>query len=814
MTTTKMKVIKCAHCLLEIKENVALKKEINNQLLHFCCHGCMGAYCLIHDAGLDAFYTKRTDWKEGAVDSVNISNELFEDDLTESDDEYSLDVILSGVRCSSCIWLVENFFRKDENISYVRVNYATHKARVKWKKGSISLKEVLDKFQSLGYPPVPLNKSGKNNILEEERRDYFYRFSIGSFFAMNVMLYTFAMYAGYIQGMDENFKVFFKYLSWGLTTPVMFYSGMPFIINSYKSLKNRVLNMDVLVFLGSFSAYIYSIYAVFTDFDVYFDTTCMIITLILLGRFIETGAKLRHSGAVARLLSYQPQSVRLINDFNEAEYSNNILEPLLVPLKLVKEGDFLEILPGSSVPADGKIVFGCSEIDESMLTGEASPVLKSIGRAVFAGTTNLNGSLVIECEKVGKDTVLSKIVKTVEDAQAEKAPIQNIADSIVGWFVPFIIIISALTFSWYAFNGELLAGFLNAVSVLVIACPCALGLATPLAVMIATTKASTFGVLVRSGEAMEALSHINCWCFDKTGTITKGEMKVVEVCDLGSKKTLAYAASVEKFSSHLISKAIISFYSEEFLFVENFKEFPGDGVEGFINGKKIRVGKFDFVIGDKKEQPTSLSIYQEISAKGHTIAAVAENDEVIGFILLSDSIREEAQATLSELIASKNKISILTGDNSKAAEKLLNALNLKGVELKAEATPFDKAEIIKEFKANGHKVAMVGDGINDAPALTEANVGVAMGRGTDIAIESADVVLMRGDLSVILKLNKVAKKTFRVIKQNLFWAFSYNFIAIPLAMTGKIHPIFSAGFMAISSLMVVFNSIRINSKRI
>jgi Cu2+-exporting ATPase len=808
MKTTKI----CAHCLDEVKVNAALTEERNGETLYFCCHGCLGAYALIHDAGLSSFYDRRQGWTEGAADTARISEELFIDSITDNDGELSINFMLSGIRCSSCIWLVENFLRRDENITYVRVNYATHKVKVCWKKGTLSLGDVLQKFRSLGYPPVPIAENPKNTVLEAERRDYFYRFSIGSFFAMNVMLFTFAMYAGYFQGMEANFYQFFKYLSWILATPVMFYSGYPFIINSYRALKNRVLNMDVLVFLGSFSAYVYSIGAVFSTQEVYFDTTCMIITLILLGRFIETGAKLKHSGAVSRLLSYQPQTVRLLENYTEAYYESGKLDAVLVSVKSIKSGDYLEVLPGAAVPADGIVVFGESETDESMLTGESYPVLKKAGNKVFAGTANLNGRLVIICEEAGSGTVLSGIVKAVEEAQSEKAPIQNLADSVVAWFVPFVLVISVITFFWWYFiDGSTVHAVLNAVSVMVIACPCALGLATPLAVMVGSSKTASKGALVRSGDAMETLSRINCWCFDKTGTITKGEMAVANVIDLGSNKTIALAASVERFSSHLISKAVTSYYDGEFLPADGFKEVPGNGVEANIDGERIRAGKLKYIAENAELTAEMQKQYDNYSAMGYTVAAVSQGRIVTGFILLSDSVREEAAETLNKLVTKGDKVIILTGDSRKAADKLIASIGLKGVECYAEVTPFEKSTIVKELKSQGYRTAMIGDGINDAPALTEANVGIAMGKGTDIAIESADVVLIRGDLSIILSLDKTARRTFKVIKENLFWAFSYNFIAIPLAVTGKIHPIFSAAFMAVSSLVVVFNSMRAGS---
>jgi heavy metal translocating P-type ATPase len=801
---TKSERAVCDHCMLEFNRNAGIEKEADGKTLCFCCHGCAGAYELINGSGLGSFYVKRSDWEAGPADTAKVSEDLFTDSLTETEDEYSLDVMLTGVRCASCIWLVETFLQKDPDVTYARVNYATHKAKIRWKKDTVSPAEIIDKLSSIGYPPLPVSRDEKNSVLERERKDYFYRFSIGAFFSMQVMLYTVAMYAGYFQGMDASLNVFFKILAFVLATPVMFYSGLPFVTNSLKALRNRNLNMDVLVFLGSFSAYAYSVSAVFTGHEVYFDTSSMIITLILLGRFIETGAKLKHAGAVSRLLSYQPKQVRLITGHVEGG-----TEVVLVPAEQIKAGDFLEVLPGASVPADGMVAEGLSEVDESMLTGESIPRTKEAGSEVFAGTANTNGRLVIECTAPAGDTVLSKIVKAVEEAQNERAPIQNAADRVVAYFVPVIISIAAASFAyWYVKTGSPLAGLINAVSVLVIACPCALGLATPLAIMVATTKTASFGALVRSGDVLETLSRIRCYCFDKTGTITKGEMKVAEVVSFGSGSVLDAAASVERYSSHLISKAVTKAYTGEFLQADNFAELPGNGVAADIAGKEVRVGKLKYIAEHAEVSVDMRNRYDELSASGATVIAVSEGRKVTGLISLADSIRPEAAETLRSLISSGKQVMMITGDSEKAAAGLAASLNVEGLSYMAEVTPFQKSEIVKQQKKT-HKTAMVGDGINDAPALTEADAGIAMGRGTDIAIESADVVLIRNDLSVIGKLDRTAAKTFSVIRQNLFWAFSYNLVAVPLAVSGKIHPIFSAALMSVSSLIVVFNSLRI-----
>jgi heavy metal translocating P-type ATPase len=445
-----------------------------------------------------------------------------------------------------------------------------------------------------------------------------------------------------------------------------------------------------------------------------------------------------------------------------------------------------------------------------MLTGESKPVSKQKGNEVFAGTLNLNGKIAVKITESLKNTRLSKIIEAVEEAQNKKAPIQNLADKIVGYFVPVVISISLGTFFyWYYSINNFTDAFLNAISVMVIACPCALGLATPLAVLIATGKIAKTGAIVKNGDTVEILSKVKSFCFDKTGTITKGKLEISEIITFGIKKEklLSYAASAEIKSNHLISKAILKAYEKELYEVKDFKEIPGKGIKAKINNDII-------VIGNKKlieENEIILTNqqnneYQKLMSKGYTIVIVAVNDKISGFIALSDVLRENSKEVLIKLLKLGIKSIVLTGDNLESAKIILK--DFKDIEIFAEINPFEKQSIIKKLKYNNF-VAMVGDGINDAPALIEADVGLAIGKGTDIAVESSDIVLLRDDLNIIPSILKISRSSLKIIKQNLFWAFSYNLVTIPLAVSGKIHPVFSAVLMSISSLFVVFNSLRI-----
>lgn len=801
----------CDHCRIEFTEKDAVFDEIDGQKKVFCCHGCNGIYRLVHEAGLDSFYDRRTGWKPGPAQEAVVSSEIFLDSITEVNGQSEVDLNIDGIRCASCIWLIEHYLSKVEGISFVNVNYATHRAKVRWISAKIKVEDVLKKIASIGYLPRPYTASVYEEQIKGERRDLLIRFGTASFLSMQLMLYTVALYAGFFHGMEPLYRKLFQIIALVISTPVIFYCGYPFLKGFIRGLKNKMFNMDTLIFAGSFSAYAYSIAIMITGTEaqeVYFDTSAMIITLILLGRYIEAGAKSKAIGAISSLISLQPKDARFIKSQDE--------KPVQIPVASLKQGDLIEVVPGDRMPVDGIVVEGASEIDESMLTGESKPVSKTKDSEVFTGTMNINGRLLINVLKTGRDTVLSHIIRSVEDAQSRKAHIQTVADKVVSWFVPVIIVIATCTFAyWFVHMGDTSAALMNSVAVLVIACPCALGLATPLAVLVSSGIMSSMGVLIKGGDILEVMGKADMVYFDKTGTLTKGKYSLSEIVSYGidKKKLHIIAASVERGSEHAIGRALTKDIDESLLFkTSGFKAHTGKGVEGIMDTKRIILGNMSF-LSESGIEFTDVQIFDfnRLSSGGSTVVGIAFADRLEGWFVISDSLRDEAARVVSELKAGGYRVGLITGDHHLVANDVARKAAIDVVE--AEIMPIGKAEKVRAEKADGRRVIMVGDGINDAPALTEADAGVAMGSASDIAMDSADVVLMRNSLSLLVRALVLAKRTLSIIKQNLFWAFSYNLIAIPLAVSGKIHPVLSAAFMAGSSLLVVGNSLRLYKYR-
>ncbi|MCL5022791.1 MAG: heavy metal translocating P-type ATPase [Nitrospirae bacterium] len=799
-----MSALKCDHCLLSFPERDAVRDAVDGQEKVFCCSGCRGVFRLIHGEGLDEFYRRREGWTPGPPEEAELTTAPFLASVRREGDGEEMSIHLSGIRCASCIWLIERYLSRVEGIKEISVNYATHRARIRWTFGRVSLEAVLARIKSLGYIPRPYATSQVEENLEREKRDLLVRFGTASFFSMQLMLYTTALYAGYFQGIEPLYKKVFEVIAAFLAAPVMFYCGYPFLKNTARGLGNRAFTMDTLVFLGSFSAYAYSIGALFTGGEVYFDTSAMIITLILLGRYMEAGAKSRATQTISSLFSLQSKEARLLKAGGNGAVT--------VPVSSLKPGDRLEVIPGEKIPIDSTVIGGNSEVNEAMITGEAMPVGKERGGEVFGGTLNLSGRLLIEVKRTAGDTVLARIIRAVEDAQARKAPLQKTADRVVGWFVPAIIGISIATFFFrLAGASGATAALMNAISVVVIACPCALGLATPLAVFIGSSSLSSKGILVKGGDIIESVARSDFVCFDKTGTLTAGTPSLIKVFPYGTEKQTLHvlAASLEKYSGHSIAKAIRKGVEDcDLCSVEAFRAHPGRGVEGVREGVRLAAGNIPFleslgvVIGEGGEKD-----FLSLSAGGDTVTGFAVGKEFKGWFVISDELRPEAPAVIESVKRLGRRVGLLTGDQRAVAENIGERAGIPVVD--AEVLPLEKAARIRQFKESGRRVVMVGDGINDAPALTEADVGVAFGNATDVAIESAGVVLMRNDLRLVPAMIALSGKTLAVIRQNLFWAFSYNIIAIPLAVSGMIHPILSAAFMASSSLIVVGNSLRL-----
>jgi len=635
----------------------------------------------------------------------------------------------------------------------------------------------------------------------------------------------------------ETFKSLFsgenlQYVELLLTTPVVLWGAWPFFIKGYQSFKNMSLNMFSLISLGVSVAYLYSLIAVlipdvfpssFRDHNgevaVYFEAAAVIVTLILLGQVLELRARSQTSAAIKSLLGMAPKTAIVIHeDGTETE----------INLEDVKPGDRLRVRPGEKVPIDGEIVEGLSSIDESMITGEPIPVEKSKGDKVIGATINGTGSLIIITEKVGADTLLSQIAKMVSDAQRSKAPIQGLVDKVSGYFVPIVILVSALSFIiWAVFGPEPRMAFaiINAVAVLIIACPCALGLATPMSIMVSTGKGATIGVLFKNAEAIEELRKIDTLIVDKTGTLTEGKPKLVEYKSIGSNTSemlLGYAASIEKGSEHPLARAIVEKADEMQVTLPpttNFESITGKGVKGVINGSTVSMGNRKMMIDTGVITDEVDTRADELRSTGQTVMYLAIDNKLAGYLSVADPIKETTPDAITKLRKENIKVVMLTGDNEKTANSVAEKLNID--EVISGVLPDQKAEHVKKYQQKGHKVAMAGDGINDAPALAQADVGIAMGTGTDVAMESAGVTLVKGDLNGILRAIHLSRHTMSNIKENLFFAFIYNAVGVPIA-AGVLYPFFglllspmiAAAAMSFSSFSVIANSLRLRSLKL
>jgi Cu+-exporting ATPase len=596
-----------------------------------------------------------------------------------------------------------------------------------------------------------------------------------------------------------------KWIEWALATPVVLGLGRPIFVRAFDSIRNRSLNMFTLIGLGVSVAYIYSYWG-----DSYFEPAAAIITLVLLGQVLELRARGQTQDALRALLGLAPKTARRV-DANDFERD--------VPLEEVMPGDILRVRPGEKVPVDGKISSGSSAIDEAMITGESMPVEKSAGDAVTGGTLNKTGSFLMTAERVGNDTLLAQIVRMVGEAQRSRAPIQRLADVVAAWFVPAVLLVSIITaIVWAFYSPE--AALVNAVAVLIIACPCALGLATPMSIMVGTGRGASEGVLIRNAEALEAFEKIDTLVVDKTGTLTEGKPRLASVS--GDPDILRLAASLEMGSEHPLASAIVEGARERGLALskpEDFRSMPGLGVEGTVDGRKISVGNRALIDQKHASAEPYSTIIAPLREKGETAVFIAIDGHLAGFLSVSDPIKESAAEAVKKLRAEKIRIVMLTGDDRTTALAVAKKLGIEEVE--AEVLPAGKRDVIERLQKQGRKVAMAGDGVNDAPALAQADVGIAMGTGADVAMESAGITLLHGDLNGILRALRLSRATMRNIRQNLFFAFVYNLLGVPIA-AGVLYPFFglllspmiASAAMTFSSVSVIANALRLRRARL
>ena len=736
-----------------------------------------------------------------------------------------LSLPVEGMTCASCVARVEKTIAKLDGIKNVSVNLATEKASFEYDPDLLDFKKLADSIEDAGYK-LDLSLLDKQSLstdsaelkvdthLKELKNDLLF----AAVLSVPILLINMGMmWEGFFLRKFLNIEEINKILLL-LTTPVVFVSGKRFYKIFWNNLKHFTADMNSLVAIGTGAAFVFSLLlSLFPEWfshqhnqlHVYFDTTAVIITLILLGRWLESRAKSKTGTAIKKLIELQPKTAIVKENNREIEKR----------LEDLKSGDIVVIKPGGKIPADGVIISGTSTVNEAMITGESLPVEKNIGASVIGGTINSTGSFEFRITEIGNNSVLGQIIKLVEAAQGSKAPIQNLADKVAAVFVPIVVGIALATFFIWLFLSPDNFSFalMNFVAVLIIACPCALGLATPTALIVGMGKGAQSGILFKDGESLEALNHADIIIFDKTGTITDGILSVNDIYtnNISEEEFLSLLASLESKSEHPIAKAIMNYSLSKSINLKTISEFaaaPGKGLKAKFNDDFILAGNKSYMKENNVDMNVILERFKTNPTDSSSIIYLAVNGEAKGYVTVNDSIKSNASEVVRELKQNNLEPVLLTGDNFIVAKRVSDTVGISKFE--AEVLPENKSSVVKKFQSNNKKVVMVGDGINDAPALVQSDVGIAIGTGTDVAIESANVVLMNGDLGGIVQSFKLSKQTIRVIKQNLFWAFIYNVIGIPLAALGLLNPMFAALAMSFSSVSVVSNSLRLKRMKL
>jgi Cu+-exporting ATPase len=726
---------------------------------------------------------------------------------------------ISGMTCAACAARIEKGLGKLPGVSEATVNFAMETARVTYSPADLSIADMQARVEKLGYQAAPVEEQTDASVRRaDEVRSQRFKLTVSALLSLP-LLWAMVSHFSFTSWIWMPDVLMNPWLQLALSTPVQFYVGKAFYVGAYKALRNGSANMDVLVALGTSAAYFYSLYLTLIWFGqgasahhgpaLYYETSAVLITLVILGKLFEAQAKGRTSAAIQSLMGLQAKTALVLRGGEEA----------VVLIEDVGVGDIVIVRPGEKIPVDGQVVEGGSSVDESMLTGESLPVEKQAGDGVIGATINKNGMLQLRATKVGKDTALAQIIKVVEDAQGSKAPIQRVADRISGIFVPIVVAIALLAFLvWYFWvaPGNVAEALEKSIAILVIACPCALGLATPTSIMAGSGRAAELGILFKGGEHLEQTHKLDTIVLDKTGTVTHGKPVLTDVqSELDRSLFLRLVGAAESRSEHPLAEAIVAGAKAEGLTLpqaNSFEAIPGYGISAVVEGRRVLVGTRRLMERNEIEATSAYEVMERFETSGKTAMLVAIDGRYAGIVAVADTVKPSSKAAVTRLQSMGLEVIMMTGDNERTARAIAAEVGVDRV--LAEVLPLGKAAEVKRLQANGRSVGMVGDGMNDAPALAAADIGMAVGTGTDVAIEAADVTLMRGDLTAIADAIEMSRRTMSNIKQNLFWAMAYNLLGIPIAAVGLLAPWVAGAAMALSSVSVVLNALRLQKVKL
>ena len=802
----------CYHCGLPIPEGLDLGVEVDGELRRMCCGGCQAVARAIVENGLSDYYRNRDALPESPREAVPVVlaglglfdhadfQKTFVRDLGESEREAAL--VVDGITCAACIWLIEQHVARQPGVIGVEINFASRRARVRWSEARTKLSAVLAAIAAIGYVAHPYDTARSEELARKERRSALWRLFVAGFGMMQVMMYAVPVYLAGEGDMTADIESLMRWASLALTMPVVFYSAAPFFRGALRDLGLRRVGMDVPVALGVGAAFLASVWATFSaSGEVYFDSVTMFVFFLLGGRYLEMSARQRAVSVTEALAKLMPSFVGRVSAYPDDRAVEQVMAADLQP------GDVVLVRPGETIPADGRVVEGESCTNEALLTGESAPVAKSAGSPVIGGALNVDSPMYVRVEQVGEATRLAAIIGLMERASLEKPHIVQLADRIAGRFIQALLLVAAgvAVVWWFIDPGKALW---ITVSVLVVTCPCALSLATPVALTIASGALARAGLLVTRSHAIETLARATHFVFDKTGTLTYGRPALLEVLLLGGLDGAActtLAAGIEHASEHPLGVALREAAGGAAPPVPGAANTPGCGMQASVDGRMLRIGRPDWA-GALHGQALPEEACA-LLAGGDTVVALADEKEWLALFRFGDGIRPEASAMVSALREAGLRLVLLTGDAAPVAERVAQALGID--EVRAGASPQDKHAYVESLQQQGAVVAMVGDGVNDAPVLAQAQVSVAMGGGSQLARTQADLVLLSENLEHLARGHQLARFSLRVIRQNLVWSFAYNFIALPLAMLGFVTPWMAGIGMSGSSLLVVLNSLRL-----